>query len=890
MTRRVLGLLLLTGLVQLPTVALAHGPELDPAAPETPQVTADAATGSSDLRFVKNIPYTGGTDVEFGEFTVTKLDANGDPICVTDPVTGACVMDGNGSVVYETEQRDYAFAGAQGDKIRIVDITDPESATVAATINCSVSQADIQVREDLGLLVIGVDANTSQCGMGGTQGILIFDVKDPRKPVQLGVYKHARGAHNVTLHPTQPLAYISDSDLNNTGLGEVPIVDLSNPAAPTLVTTWKNGHAHSPHDITFNASGTRAYAAAITATDILDMTDPRNPRIISTIYDPSINISHQADPTPDGKYLLISDELAGAAAGPACPGGGVHFYDITNEAVPAKAGVFFIPQQGLSVAPPATNGLCTAHVFRINPDGKTMTIGWYHGGTRLVDIRDPRNVGAFEYAFSIPSGLGGNGNVANSWASKAYKGYIYSNDRVRGLDIMQYQPAVAAPTTAKGVVSLIDTGINPYHRGFKWNSPLAYQHPSTYLPGYPADAIALPITLDEPDWNKAVKKDCPLWRTVQPSKLYWFPGTKIVGGYSTVTGAVGTCSPSGTYPSGVKVLDTAGHGTMTASRATSSEYGACRECLVVSIQFPGSVNLVSPAGSLPPTIQAIDFAADNAAWIDVQSNSWGPIAFPAWEPTGQAGLLTASPELVRKVEEVSQTHPAFWASGNGAAGRGGVIGSPTILTPTLTPSAISVGGTDSGYVNTWPGFPPHIVSDSCNSWAAYMNSTTGSAENVGSGTSAATPFAAGGAVRILMEARQILGDPRTGVRTGGVMAEGQAGLVTSGPLVDGKLTMAELKELVFKTATMRPKRTFEDGSVCSLTAGFDPTPLQWEDLPDTFPEFLIIGYGAVDDQALRTAFKVLHGQEPMPDRTRTDAYFTVDNAARTALHQVYSKP
>src|SRR3954452_15696248 len=78
---------------------------------------------------------------------------------------------------------------------------------------------------------------------------------------------------------------------------------------------------------------------------------------------------------------------------------------------------------------------------------------------------------------------------------------------------------------ADGVVGLFDTGINPYHRTFRDTSPRAYRHPSTYLPGYPKDAQALQLSLDEPDFKKAVKKDCKTWKAIKPVQLYWIPRT-----------------------------------------------------------------------------------------------------------------------------------------------------------------------------------------------------------------------------------------------------------------------------------------------------------------------------------------------------------------------------
>src|SRR4051812_26499554 len=239
---------------------------------------------------------------------------------------------------------------------------------------------------------------------------------------------------------------------------------------------------------------------------------------------------------------------------------------------------------------------------------------------------------------------------------------------------------------ADGVVALFDTGINPYHRTFRDTSPRAYRHPSTYLPGYPKDAEALKLSLDEPDYKKAVKQDCQVWEDVQPGKLYWIPGTKIVGAISFRSSLTRRCGSG--PPVGNPILDDNGHGTMTASRATSREYGACRECLVVEAQW--SADLTDGASEYP---RAIDWLTANSRWIDADSHSWGPYVFGAWEPTGAAGqLVVGDPTLARKAEAEAKRHLAFWASGNGAAGRFGVVGPPTEMDPQMTPSVISVGG------------------------------------------------------------------------------------------------------------------------------------------------------------------------------------------------------
>lgn len=470
---------------------------------------------------------------------------------------------------------------------------------------------------------------------------------------------------------------------------------------------------------------------------------------------------------------------------------------------------------------------------------------------------------------------------------RAVRGIVAALVAMSSLTLGGLAGPAAAETSAQAVVAFIDTGINPYHLTFRDSSPLAQQHPSTYLPGFPADAQALRLTLDDSveTWEDAVAADCAVWKGVRPGQLYWVPGTKIVGAISFAPAANAVCTA--TARSGMPILDLNGHGTMVASRAASIEYGACKSCRVVAVQHPSSVNLLNPGASTEPSVKSIEWAAANASWIDAQSNSWGPIV-PGYDPTGAAGLLTASPRLVRAVEATSSRHFSAWASGNGAAFRGGVLGHPSLLTPHAAPSAVIVGGHDSGYVNVWPGFPPHVVSDSCASWAARHNKIADSGDSVGGGTSAATPFVAGGAAQILLEARRILGATSTGVLDG-VVASGAAGVVASGPLADGTFTLAEWKRLVFTTATARPVRQYEDGPTCA-TGQFGPTPVQWKDVPAQYPEFLHIGYGAVDTPAVDLAGKVLRGEAPAPDRARTDQYFAADAAARGALHQVFRGP
>lgn len=459
------------------------------------------------------------------------------------------------------------------------------------------------------------------------------------------------------------------------------------------------------------------------------------------------------------------------------------------------------------------------------------------------------------------------------------------------LSSLGVSPAMGAPELPPleptAVMGFIDSGINPYHVTFRdQDNPRSYEHPSTYIPGYPKDAIALPITLDEPDFSTAVRKDCALWQSVEREKLYWFPGTKIVGAISFVSQEPFDCNliPQKLQPT--RILDARGlfgHGTMVASRGASVEYGACKECRIVAVQISHSSE-EDKADSV-----GVRWTAD-AGWIDVQSNSWAS-GVPVWEPTGAARPTLASPDLVRAAEYAAQKHPSFWATMNGFMHQGGVLGHPSMVNPHFGPSVIAVGGHDSGYITAHSGSNAHVIHDVCGSWAASHVSVDHSGVEEGSGTSSATPYVAGQASRLMIEARALFGDLRTGIRPGGVIAEGPSGLVASGPLADGVFTVTELRDVLFKTATSRPVGEPQDGVLCEFnvrdvifTPQHNTSPVRWTEVPAEFPEHTVIGYGAVDRPAMDLAMRVLHGQASLPDRTEEDLWFTADQQVRAAKY------
>jgi hypothetical protein len=147
-----------------------------------------------------------------------------------------------------------------------------------------------------------------------------------------------------------------------------------------------------------------------------------------------------------------------------CPGGGIHVWDISNEALPVKVGAYFIPDTFPSADPgarPNPVGVgpgifrCTAHVMRIAPDGKTLVMGWYSQGVQVLDLSGLP--GASVGAAGTDAGTGIK-RLANwtmdgvdAWSAKIDdRGYIYTGDTARGMDVLRFDRAAAHGAVSPG--------------------------------------------------------------------------------------------------------------------------------------------------------------------------------------------------------------------------------------------------------------------------------------------------------------------------------------------------------------------------------------------------------------------------------------------------------
>lgn len=391
---------------------------------------------SDNLELVAHLPSTGGTDIEFFSRELDRY------------------MTADGTFVDEAAERHFAFVGNQKTGAQFIDITDPEGPfEVARLTDCAVGQGDTQVNAE-GTLGVIARQSSGTCiladGTPVTNGSITVDLTDPYQPTPIGHAPDSAGSHNNTLHPEGRYLYISTSTLapnTNRTHTRVPIWDLADPANPVLVQDYLVP-GNGPHDIRFSHDGTRAYLAGISAFHILDTEDPTNPSLISSIVPPGGSIGHDTLITEDKRFLFLGDEAGGGGTYP-CPGGAIYVYDLLDERAPlllglAEAGGGPVTYRHITETPgPVGVGGCTSHVMELNPDGQSLTLGWYRLGTRVFDFSSfyeadgtPKDaagiaaawgehgVGLIETGYMVPEG-------ASTWSAKQYDrvpGYIFSDD------------------------------------------------------------------------------------------------------------------------------------------------------------------------------------------------------------------------------------------------------------------------------------------------------------------------------------------------------------------------------------------------------------------------------------------------------------------------------
>lgn len=399
------------------------------------------------------------------------------------------------------------------------------------------------------------------------------------------------------------------------------------------------------------------------------------------------------------------------------------------------------------------------------------------------------------------------------------------------------------------VVATLDTGTNPLHPSFRREQPF---HPSTFIPGYPAEAE--PIQLDfQNDFGSSLASSRPALAKLKEKNFpYWFPGTNLIGTWS---------SPQDNIP----IFDTRGqagathsHGASASSQIAGLDLGMAPEAYLVIVDRTlnnaagGSTN----ADVYRTNGDALRWAADQP-WIDIiHTNIQNIVPLAGNQVPVEPGYHEAVEYALSKGKLVISAGGNWYAE-------------PTETSPHAgPPGVLAAGANDNCGYTDYSNPNPHVVMDGYGTVAAEPN---GFDTTTFSGTSSASPRITGYAAKLLLHLRERFG--YTGGMVDGalmVLPEGTA-LPASGPLSDGRLTAAELHEVIRKTANPNPHASMWDGGQGTCVP--QPAPLPFSFYPK-------MGYGEVSEHTLQAALDVALGVTSMPARPLEDAYFQASETAR----------
>jgi hypothetical protein len=450
---------------------------LVPAAATANPVASQPTSQTDNIEHITNVQLpdipgrSGGgraTDSDFIEFTVPE---EGWELPAPTEVAPGVVLPPPDYEVTPGETRLFNLMGTYNRGLHILDITDRENPVLVAIWDCGVLQADVfafqQEQEDGSIRQLAAYTQDATNGgvrssacfedmadrgqrlPGNSRGTFIADVTDPYRPWTVSFLDMRKGSHQTTVHPSGNYIYNSAAVVVTTHWGTIEVFDVSTPEEPEMVHELDLIHGLDSHDMSFSEDGDRAFVAALTHSFVLDTSDPAQPEILGRVFDPSINIHHDAHSvtvdTPAGErtYLLIGDEQGGAGASVYCPGGGIHVFDITGplERAPVKVGAFFIEDTRIA-------GPCTAHVIQVLAEQELLVMGWYRGGALVLDYSGLAGVAVGKLGVEVGITEVAHSRFSDStlWSAKvpevAEDGsfYIYGGDMARHVDVWKFDP------------------------------------------------------------------------------------------------------------------------------------------------------------------------------------------------------------------------------------------------------------------------------------------------------------------------------------------------------------------------------------------------------------------------------------------------------------------
>jgi len=344
------------------------------------------------------------------------------------PVAGFATSD---LWVFEgRDGRDYAYTGTMptngGQRMYAWDVTDPENVILTDSVQIDARRVnDVKVNGDASWAII-----TGENSSNRQNGIVVLDLEDPAHPqiIAQTTENMTAGIHNVWINGD--IVYTV-----NDGTEAVDIIDMSDPYNPRYLGAWElrpGDTSKNLHDVW--ADGRYAYLSywddGLVILDIGAGTHggtATEPTFVSSI---SYGMGNTHVAWREGKYVFVGDEIFGCEACVNGPRGYIHVIDVSDIDNPVDVARYEVPEAG---------------THNIWVENGILYVAYYQGGLRIVDVsgdlrgdlyRQGREIGWYHTA-------GGEGeaivpNAPMAWGPQPFKGSIFVSDNNSGLWVLRH--------------------------------------------------------------------------------------------------------------------------------------------------------------------------------------------------------------------------------------------------------------------------------------------------------------------------------------------------------------------------------------------------------------------------------------------------------------------
>lgn len=365
----------------------------------------------------------------------------------------------------------------------ILDVTDPAEPKIVKFIpgpeGSFTGQVDISGTTMITALQKPLVPRIGASGQEGfEEGVLIWDIRDPVNPRQVGHYRTQSTGTHRNFYAGGKYMHLAAAAPGFRG-NIYSIVDISDPSRPVEAGRWwVKGQApgeeppsdprvshHGPAYVVGSLVYLSYGAAGMIIVDISDVAKPRQVGGLSFAppFDPTFAV-HTVVPLPERKIALVNSE----SIIPQCTGP-LNFAGIVDIADPAKPRLMSLFPTPLPPAQMGKKSFCEIagsifgphnvntllHNPFVQPQGDLVYLTYWNGGLRLIDIASltaPREVGYF--ISPVPRRRYGRFPQILAPQSEDVlvdkRGYIYVTDNNQGIWILRQREGYdAAPALTK---------------------------------------------------------------------------------------------------------------------------------------------------------------------------------------------------------------------------------------------------------------------------------------------------------------------------------------------------------------------------------------------------------------------------------------------------------